>query len=473
MKNMGIKYFYSWLKQHYKNCIDQNQPSDIDHVLVDMNGLIHEAAQSIYQYGKYENKYPIAIPLSFTMAEPTIKQVAHHVVKQVNHIVSLCRPCKNVVLAIDGVAPLSKQNQQRQRRFKSVLNNTCTTFDSNSITAGTPWMSQLVSYLTHELPFCLWSTDQEPGEGEHKLMNWIRSNHQQYPYQRYCVVGLDADLILLCLALKAKHVWIMRPKQQPSQRFDIIHIEALKQKLPMPVADFIVCLCLVGNDFLPSLPCLDIKEHVSIKGALDYLCHLYKHQPFNLASQEGYLFPFHLKQLFERIAEREQSIMDARYEEECQHQRYPNSLWRHDIQHYRIDYYTEKFKDKPPKKNIIYAYLKTIQWVLRYYMDGIPSWDWYYPYSFTLFASDFAQDLPFITWFGFQPSEPCSLDNQLLRIIPVQSKTIVPFQLRSRLEQLAQHFTLFKIDLEGKRQEWEATVIVDFIHSNSLTTTTS
>lgn len=50
-----------------------------------------------------------------------------------------------------------------------------------------------------------------PGEGEHKIMEWIRTNkHQFSPNDCHCLYGADADLIMLGLTLPMKNICIIR-----------------------------------------------------------------------------------------------------------------------------------------------------------------------------------------------------------------------------------------------------------------------
>ena len=60
---MGIKYFFSWLKKTFSHNvktlkIHDNLPEtigkDIDHFLVDMNGIFHYCCQKTYQYGSFK-----------------------------------------------------------------------------------------------------------------------------------------------------------------------------------------------------------------------------------------------------------------------------------------------------------------------------------------------------------------------------------------------------------------------------------
>ena len=147
-------------------------------------------------------------------------------IEQLFHTVN---PKKRLILCVDGPAPQSKQKQQRQRRFKSAMENsksdrTTNTFDSNSITPGTVFMDHLTKYIDwyirkkvsnddrwQQLEEVVFSNEKVPGEGEHKVLNFIRSHNK--PDESYCIHGLDSDLIMLALGTKLKHIYLLREDQ--------------------------------------------------------------------------------------------------------------------------------------------------------------------------------------------------------------------------------------------------------------------
>lgn len=56
-------------------------------------------------------------------------------------------------------------------------------------------------------------------------------------------------------------------------------------------------------------------------------------------------------------------------------------------------YYESKFDvsadNKEFRQKVALEYVKGLCWVLHYYFQGCPSWDWYFPYHYAPFASDF------------------------------------------------------------------------------------
>ena len=217
-------------------------------------------------------------------------------------------------------------------------------FDSNCITPGTEFMARLSMHLqffirkqqTYDPAWqrmtVILSGHEVPGEGEHKIMEHLRWARQQpgyAPNQRHCMYGLDADLIMLALVTHEPHFCLLREvvsfggsnSGQPSREvlenpseesFQLLQICLLRDyfdaefkpvpsgtppseavKLPadavLPfgydleriIDDLVFMSMLVGNDFLPPLPTLDIAE-----GALNSLFTIYKEE---LPAMGGYL----------------------------------------------------------------------------------------------------------------------------------------------------------------------------------------
>ena len=152
-------------------------------------------------------------------------------------------------MAIDGVAPRAKMNQQRSRRFRSaqeMQESTAETehvreqlraqgvlvppapskpFDFNCITPGTAFMENLAKCLRYYIhKKCttdpLWagrrvilSDASVPGEGEHKIMDFVRAQREDPHYDRntrHVLLGADADLIMLGLATHEPHFYVVR-----------------------------------------------------------------------------------------------------------------------------------------------------------------------------------------------------------------------------------------------------------------------
>ena len=86
-------------------------------------------------------------------------------------------------IAIDGIAPKGKMKQQRMRRFKKAIETKYSdekSWDTNAISPGTFFMKRLNNVLKEFLKSCskniILSDSDERGEGEHKILRYIRNN---------------------------------------------------------------------------------------------------------------------------------------------------------------------------------------------------------------------------------------------------------------------------------------------------------
>ncbi|KAG8529794.1 uncharacterized protein KY384_005275 [Bacidia gigantensis] len=251
----------------------------------------------------------------------------------IEHLYGKIRPKKLFFMAIDGVAPRAKMNQQRARRFRTALDAERArekavregvempsedAFDSNCITPGTEFMAKLTKQLKYFINKKIsedadWqgvdivlSGHEVPGEGEHKIMEYIRLAKAQPDYDaniRHCLYGLDADLIMLGLLSHDPHFCLLREevsfgnrnkekksKELEHQNFYLLHLCIVREYLELEfqglkapgimkctfdmeriIDDFILMAFFVGNDFLPNLPHLHINE-----GALALMFKIYQ-----------------------------------------------------------------------------------------------------------------------------------------------------------------------------------------------------
>ena len=199
-----------------------------------------------------------------------------------------------------------------------------TPFDSNVITPGTMFMANLARWLRYYVQLRLhsdpgwagikviFSDASVPGEGEHKIMEHIRRQRTLPGYEadtRHVIHGLDADLIMLALATHEPHFCILREvvldrKAQEKQKEEIargnipgppkmqfLHVWTLREYLQREytdgaldwstvpggfdlervIDDFVFLCFFVGNDFLPHIPAVEIRD-----GAIDMLIYSYK-----------------------------------------------------------------------------------------------------------------------------------------------------------------------------------------------------
>jgi 5'-3' exoribonuclease 1 len=151
---MGVPKFYRWLSERYP-LINQLISStailpEFDNFYLDMNGIIHACT--------HPND-------NLTSNCLTVREMMLSIFRYVDRIVSeIVKPKKLLFLAIDGVAPRAKLNQQRARRFRAAQDrieaidkarqrgdvvDENALFDSNCITPGTEFMDLVSKHLKY------------------------------------------------------------------------------------------------------------------------------------------------------------------------------------------------------------------------------------------------------------------------------------------------------------------------------------
>lgn len=245
---MGIYHFFVWFKKNFSANIQRlpegtNVDVKIDNLFIDMNGLFHNAAQKIYEYGSFKprvrllNKKP-------KNERQLQKEVFIEVCNNIDTIFYTVNPTKRLVLCVDGSAPACKMNQQRQRRFKnSDEDKDGSVFNSHNITPGTVFMDNLSKYIDwyikkqiSENPLwrdieVIFSNEKVPCEGEGKIFSYIRKN-LQHNSESCCLHGSDADLIMLSLGTHLDNFYILRDETyDKSIKFLFINISEVSSQL--------------------------------------------------------------------------------------------------------------------------------------------------------------------------------------------------------------------------------------------------
>lgn len=685
---MGVPALFRWLSKKYPKIIspvvedegdaqygrepqylDPNPNGELDNLYLDMNGIVHPCSHP-------EHKPP----------PETEDEMFLDVFKYTDRVLMMARPRKVLVIAVDGVAPRAKMNQQRARRFRAaqeaklhdeekerqiadaeargeIIEESIKgkkKWDSNAITPGTPFMDGLAAALRYWVAYKLasdpgWKDLQViisdatvPGEGEHKLMSFIRSQRLDPlhdPNTKHCIYGLDADLIFLGLATHEPHFRVLREdvfaqgggrnmrisdqmnmtaeeKKELDARdakkpFLWLHVNVLREYLEVElkvrmgpqwdleraIDDWVFMCFFVGNDFLPHLPSLSVRDN-----GIDILVGCWKSIISRLSDYltcDGKLNIEAVEQLMKALSHKEDDILRRRHENEQRYQNHDKrrrvaqdeekslraqylstvskgkekapvtadmnmplmdtsgklvegyaQLSNKDIVHnrdiitkanmanadaaaalkklldkkngnaddseqseadksednkkrsaselettdaseedpdedqvkewepgYRDRYYKIKFSLSTPeeiektRKDLVYSYIEGVAWVLLYYYQGCPSWQWYYPYHYAPFAADFTglgeifgnQGIKFIEGEPFSPYE------QLMSVLPAASGHALPEVFRDLMsnpesEIIDFYPENFKIDMNGAKMSWQGIALLPFIDENRLLT---
>lgn len=254
-------------------------PRNCDALLVDFNSVIHMRARAEPFHGdNHDGDYETRVIAGC---------VAH-----VERLVKRVAPSREVFLAVDGVPPKAKMQQQRARRYANDAARDSGCWDTNAITPGTRFMARLgaglrLAFEGRASPAFVVSGADDPGEGEQKIFARLRGKTSEEGLA--FVYGLDADLLLMAIAHTSHaRIRVLRELDDDGRSatavplagvmLQLIDVSALAKHASGEIAracgpgvaamrndadriaEYVALCALLGNDFVPSLPSLSIRD---------------------------------------------------------------------------------------------------------------------------------------------------------------------------------------------------------------------
>lgn len=362
----------------------------------------------------------------------------------------------------------------------------------------------------------IYSSYHSPGEGEHKLLQHIK-NHTDVN-DLSVIYGLDADLIFLGMASKRPNLHLLReeshitgqnkkedlydPVEDVAQNLLFVSISGLKDSYNEEIrfllkksyenkgmiekanefdyvdedcelksdgvnikdysVDLIFMCFLLGNDFLPHFPSIDIH-----KGGLDQIISAYincstdTHSLLLTRNSDDSLVinnVFFLR-MIEILSSKEnhyfQETLPKALERSAMKKCYVNGQYARDIwnlenmrtfevedqvglgfgepEEWKYRYYEHYFFASEHQElmieSLVKSYLEGVMWVANYYFDKCPDWQWQYPYNNAPFISDLAKHGKLINEINnikFTNNPNIPITTQLLSVLPPQCANIIP-----------------------------------------------
>ena len=492
---MGIPSYFSYIVKNHPEILQKyiNGHMSMNNLYMDCNSIIYD---SFYSMTNEEKKKDIA------------KHLIQKVIIKIEEYIDIVKPSDNVIIAFDGVAPVAKLDQQRSRRYKSLFQSKITnaifekeeeTWSTSAITPGTGFMKLLNTGVTKYFqnktttPNIIISTTDEAGEGEHKIFQYIRDHSDEHTNSNTVIYGLDADLIMLSINHLhiCNHLYLFRETPEfiksvsadlePEENY-ILDIPRLADNIVIdmmggiPVSkslhngrlrDYIFLCFLLGNDFLPHFPALNIRT-----GGIDKILEHYRNTLGKTdkciinTTQKGdsnKIIWKNLRMVITSITQCETTYIrselelrdkrEKRYEhQDCSTPEmkydkfqsipcYERTIEKHihpDDSAFRYKYYTTLFQVEPDDmriQQICRNYLEGLEWTFQYYITSCPDWEWAYKYQYPPLLQDLLQYIPYFDtqFITDNNTTPVSPYVQLCYVLPSKNLSLLPHKIYSRL----------------------------------------
>ena len=523
---MGIPRFFSSIIKNHAGTFIKSSGTQNNYLFVDFNAMIYDTIKLIptstenYSLATYENK------------------IILETIRYLDLIIAFVNPDKLTYVCMDGVPPVAKMKQQRARRYKSLKyesfknslenklsiksseKNSLKNWSTNCISPGTIFMEKLsksikmhyknnTNVVINDYTKC--------GEGEHKIMKFIKDNLEENTTDNIVIYSPDADLIVLCLTTKKNKIFLLRNSDDPDIRtehqdkeYGFLDIDLCREYFTQETGNlldysFLTFLC--GNDFVVSSLFLKVKDN-----GLDTIIECYNKvlqknpstdSKWTLVNPENYrindiFFKELIRELrdielyklkgvqikinkvrsFEKNTTVSQEELNNTLLKNFQHLDYYNPnhpLFDNFNKIFNIiNYFRDDWKDRYNKfffesinkdiiDNVCHEYIKSLNFCLKYYYTNDVDWLFYYKYRASPTFHDLYEYLEknsienILQNSNTLKNEPISMYEQLLIILPKKSLHLVPKEYRG-----LDDFSVKKIN----KKYYPDTFMLDIMHGH-------
>ena len=273
---MGVPKYFSFVIQNYPTILKNLDfftigGNKIHKLFVDANSIIYDCKHKLKE-------------ADFKSHDELENKIINDVITYLDDLIKKTNPIYGTYITFDGIPPFMKMEQQRMRRGRALFFEKYADpnkWSLNNITPTMPFMNKLSAKVYkhfEKMSDVLCSCSDERGEGEQKIMKYIRENNMSN--KNVAIYGLDADLIMLTLLhLKyCKNIYVFREAPEfmkskipvsvkHAEEIYFVDIGLLGKRIPIEMGwessdrilmEYVFVCFFLGNDFLPHIESINI-----------------------------------------------------------------------------------------------------------------------------------------------------------------------------------------------------------------------
>ena len=523
---MGIPSYFSQVVRRHRQIITRfiNKNTHIDNLYLDSNSMIYDSLRIIKDQD------------SSDFEERLIKAVCDKIAFYIRKIGATQRVLI-AFDGVAPIAKLNQQRTRRYKSWYQAhlkeeiirrvapnnkggltgVSKAIHVWNTSAITPGTSFMEKLSKeiHLQYGSPSAsklfglksiIVSTSNEAGEGEHKIFEYMRANSDYHKDTTTVIYGLDADLIMLSLnhLHLCKQLYLHRETPEFIKNIDssldhesdylfcinklnvAVEMECFDNTTPLSgtsvpklsgvvggATPYVFMCFLLGNDFLPHFPSLNIRTN-----GLDKIMNAYKlikspaffssASSSTSASSTSSRIVFNWKNIrswIDVLAKQEHENIKEEYvarskfrfppsnKDETLEEKYDKIILQYPMREREVEdyinpneagwenrYYRTLFNiniDDARRKEICMNYLEGLEWTMKYYTSGCPDWTWCYNYDYPPLLCDLIKYVPYFETTLINPANlptyAVSPLVQLSYVLPRSSMYLLPDVLHRAL----------------------------------------